>query len=332
MQNNEIEILDAVVIVQIDVRASNLSGSVNPVTDYKGADIPPEEVVSGGVRHFIDPKKKQWSNTARKAMERACDEVGIRLERGWAVPVAKARELKATLKEIELKFVTTLNVFIQDLPNAYAEWELANPKWVHLIQRDRPTPDAIRGKYRCKHRMWRMKPAADDENDELNEDMGLASSLSERILEELAKFATETYEKKFNGKLQVSGKVIPPIGAMADKLLSFAAIDPFVIPVVEMIGDILQTIGTSSDMLSVVETQSLRSLVLIMADPEKVRSFGASHFAGGQEEPEGSEIEATQVAADSDVNGVLLLNNSPATVVDSTEPVEETSEYVAVCI
>ena len=337
MNVDYVKSLDTVCLVQLDIRASDLSGKVSRDEDLKGAKLPPSSIMSSGVRHYCDPAKKQGFNTARKAAERACNDAGIKLLHGWAVPLEKAHELQKTLKDIELDYNTKVNVFLAQLPNLYREWEekVEHVEWRDLLRRDRPEPDSIRHRYRFKSFFYRMRPATDEADDPLNESMGLtAGSLAEALLDNLATQASDLLEKHFEGKNNVDGKLVGKVGVMTAKLMTFAKIDPIVMPVVNVIGEVLQAIGEGHKTLDTVQTQGLRATLSIMADPLKLRKEGLKWMQDNNESGDSEVFVAPAVkpTGESDTNDLPLFQSNPAQVDQSTQSGESASKFAAVLI
>lgn len=279
---NPATVLDAVVLVQLDVRASELSSKVERTRDLPSDQMPPAHLISAGVKHYADPKLKAPFNALKKRAERACAEVGFPLLKGWAVPKAAARKLDDVLKQLAISYVKEADNLEAALPQKFKEWEQSNPGWENLLTRDRPTPANIRSRYRFRHMMYRMRPAADADDDPLNDGMGIArGSLLEAILDDVADNATDILKKTFEGKAQVSGRIMTSIGVLAKKLHSFAMVDPLVVPVASMIGEVLGSIGSTCATLSVTHTSALRGLLELLTDPVKVRTHGSLQVQEG---------------------------------------------------
>lgn len=318
-QNNNITALDAVVLVQVDIRASDLSGKVERARDLPTENMPPAALVSAGVRHFCDPSLKTPFNTLRKAAERACAEVGFPLLKGWAIPKDRAAALDKTLRGLAAEFNTKADDLVRDLPRAYREWEEANPGWETLLQRDRPDPSSIRARYRFRHVLYRMRPAADDVDDPLNEGLGITrGSLLEAILEDVSGKSSDLLEKFFDSRSQVNGRVMTTIGMLAKKLHSFAMVDPLVIPVASMIGEVISSIGHTNSMLGVTETSALRGLLQVMSDPQKLRNHGLRRSQGDEFTVDEVQMDEAQAEATADINLEQVVAKPPIPVPSRT--------------
>lgn len=276
--NETIKVLDDIVIVQLDIRGSNLSGTVDRNTDLQPGALPPESLVSTGVRHFVDPKLKRPFNQLRKAAERECAAVGFNLLKGYGVPKAEAVKLDEVLKKMATEYVAKADELARDLPQHYREWEEQHPTWINVLTRDRPTPTEIRSRYSFRHRMYRVRGAGDDLDDALGISVG---GISEAILDDVADQATEILRDVFDGKAQVTRKVMPRIAALSTKLESFAFVDPLLHPTAQMIAEVLTKIGVSNLQLTVTDTSALRGLLEVLTNPAKVRQQGSNALSEG---------------------------------------------------
>lgn len=280
MQDNiGAQVLDQVVLVQLDIRSSELAMRVERESDLAGANMPPANLVSAGVKHYADPKLKAVFNKLRKRAERECGDVGIGLLKGYAVPKEKAPALNKALKEMKEEYMQEANRLAAALPDEFRKWEEANPGWERLW-RDRPTPAEIFARYHFRHVMYRMRPAG-EEGSELGDAFGITSgSLLEAILDDVAKSAAEILDKSYNGKQVASGKSVPAIAAIGEKLKGFSMIDPLCGPVASMIGEVIAQVGATNASMSVTHTSAMRGLLEMLTKPERVRAHGAGVLRG----------------------------------------------------
>lgn len=333
---NAIKALDAVILVQLDVRSSDLSGKVARDRDLPKEKMPPAHLVSAGVRHFCDPGLKQPFNTLKKAADRACSEVGVPLLKGWAIPKEKAAALDKTLRELQVKYIAEADSLEHNLSDAYQEWEDKNPDWTELLRRDRPSPSEVRRRYRFRHLMYRLRPAADDLDDPLNEGLGVArGSLMEAILDDVAGQAEDILERVFAGKTQVSGRTAATIGVLATKLKSFALVDPLVTPVATMIAEVVAQLGTTSAKLTVTETSALRGLLELMKSPAKLRDHGTRFYRGDVTVEEVMDVEgevSAQPVTERSTDQSTLFNQPAPVAQVPPKPVASSSSVDAVLI
>lgn len=308
----EATVLDAVVLVQLDIRASDLSVKVDPKKDLQGVALPPSVLMSTGVKHYVDPALKAPFAKLKKRAERLCGEVGFPLLKGWALPKDKAPEVLKELKAMASEYVNEANDLKAKLPAEFVKWEAAHPGWEHLFH-DRPTPDAIHARYRFRHPMYRMRPAGEDGDDVLNDALGVTGgSLLEAILEDVAASANEILAKTFEGRSEVTGRCLSAIAALGKKLTGFAFIDPLVLPVATMIGEVIGNIGNmGNSRLDVTHTSALRGLLQMLAEPEKLRKHGAMQ----------------QLAPQSDADVIVVVEAEA-----SAEATQETNPHAEVII
>ncbi|EQD36979.1 hypothetical protein B2A_11940, partial [mine drainage metagenome] len=189
---SNIQALDDLILVQVDVTASSLAGRAQRGIDYKAENMPPKDILSGGVRHFCDPAVNRIFNTLRKQAEVECARVGISLLKGHAVPRQAAKALDEKLRDIGAKYRTAADELATKINGYYAEWEAKHPEWISVLSRDRPDPASIRAKYEFRHVLYRMRPVTDDLDDPLNEGFGVThGSLLDAMLNDIAKTSQE---------------------------------------------------------------------------------------------------------------------------------------------
>lgn len=272
-QNSGVTMLDHVVLVQLDIRSSNLGGKVEREHDLKGLSLPPRAIISDGIRHFCDSRLNQPFNTIRKKAERVLSEAGIALYKGYAIPVEKAKEVDQALRTLASEYENEAILLERILPSKYKEWEEKQPEYVELLRRNRPSPTSIRSRYRFGHAMYRIKPASDDIDDPLNEGFTVAKgTLLDSLLEEISDKATAILEKHYTGRDRLTRPVVDQVAALGEKIRSFSIIDPFAIPLSTEIATLLSQIGGGP--YSFVDIFSVKSLLEKLSKPDEIRAFG----------------------------------------------------------
>ena len=133
----------------------------------------------------------------------------------------------------------------------------------------------------------------------------------------------------------MTGRLAATVGVLAQKLQSFALVDPLVTPVATLIGDVVSQLGTSSAKLTVTETTALRGLLELMKSPAKLRDYGTRFYKGEvtvDEVMDGAgEVSAQPVTEQSPDQSTLF--NQPAPVAQvPPKPVASSSSVAAVLI
>lgn len=297
----EIKVLADLILVQLDIRGSDLEAKLDRDTDLKGVKMPPKSVVSAGVKRFADPQLKRPFDRIAKQAERICREAGIPVLSGWAVPQEQANTIHAELKALREEYLREADVLASNWDQHCSDWETKTEhvEMIDMLRRRRPDAANIRGRYRFAHTMFRIQGAVDDVNDPLNEGViRQEGAIVDVLLEDLANNAGRLLKKSFEGKDQVTRRVIQPVAAMADKLRSFSMVDPLVYPIAESIAGVIASLPTTGN-LSKTETAAIRGLLDMLTSPQKVREHGYAVLTRSDAVEDADEDEATLEAAES---------------------------------
>lgn len=272
----EIKVLGDLILVQLDIRGSDLEAKLDRDTDLKGVKMPPKSVVSAGVKRFADPQLKRPFDRIAKQAERLCRESGIPLLSGWAIPLERATTIHQELKALRDDYLAEADTLQKDWDKHCSDWETKTDHvdMVDMLRRRRPDAANIRSRYRFSHTMFRVMGAVDDVNDPINEGViKQEGAIVDVLLEDLANNAKKLLAKSFEGKSQVKRRVIQPVAGLADKLRSFSMVDPLVYPIAELIAEVVASLP-STGTLSTTETAAIRGLLEMLTCPQKVREHG----------------------------------------------------------
>lgn len=288
-----VNVLGDLVLIQLDIRGSSFESKLDRETDLKGVKMPPKSAVSAGVKRYASPELRRPFDKLAKRAERTCREAGIPLLGGWAVPPERAAEVHADLDALKGEYAT-------EVQSLHAAWDQAVQDWEELpehqeilgmLRRGRPDADQIRNRYHFRHTMYRIRPASDEVSDPIN--AGIAAqggSITDALLDDVAKTAEGIIKKSF-GKSVVNRRAIRPVVALADKLRSFAMVDPLVYPVASIMAEVITGLPLDGA-LSTTETAALRGLLDMLADPAKVRQRGADALAAASTADAETEADA----------------------------------------
>lgn len=274
--------LDDVVIVQVDVNSSALSANLSREDDLAGAALPPKDLASAGVKHYVNPVLKRPFNAIRKEVERACGEVGVPMLRGWAVPRHAAKALAERLKEFRAKFNAEADSLESGFDAEAAAWEQEHPDWVDMLRRGRPSAQEVRQRYAFRHRMYVVAGAGGD----LDEEFGIThEGVLGALLDDVAKRAQEMLVS-FEGRAQVPRCHVAKIAALGEKFVSFSFIDPSIDKAAALVADVVAGVSLVEGSLSVSDTSAMRGLLSVLAKPASVRK----HCAASAGEPEALDL------------------------------------------
>lgn len=314
MNTNAVTNLDDLILVQFEACASSLCGRASRGVDYDTKNMPPSDVLSGGVRHFCSPAHNQVFNTLRKRADAECGRVGFQLLKGFGVPRSAVADLDMALRKIASEYTDAADSLCRNLDDYYREWEEKHPEWVAVLRRDRPEPSEVRARYRFSHVCYRLKPASDNPDDPINEGMAITQgSLLGAILGDVAKTAQQLLDERFEAKAYVTSSAVMAVMALGAKLKGLIIVEPAIESVAHLIGVVTESIGgQSSRRLGDREALTLRGLLTMLTNPERIIAQGAAFNADElaaitvdevqttpQAQPAGEESPAERLADES---------------------------------
>ena len=281
-QAQEMLRLTDVVIVQVDVNSSALSANLSREDDLAGTKLPPKELTSAGVKHYVNPVLKRPFNAIRKEVERACGEIGVPMLRGWAVPRGAAKELAKRLKDFRAKFNSEADSLEACFDAEAAAWEQQHPEWVEMLRRGRPSAQEVRQRYAFHHRMYLVSGAGGD----LDEEFGIThEGVMGALLDDVSKRSQEMLTA-FEGRAQVPRCHVAKIAALGEKFVSFEFLDPSLHKAATLIADVVSGVSMTEGTLSVSDTSALRGLLSVLAKPQSVRK----HCSATADAPEEQDL------------------------------------------
>ena len=151
-------ITDQVVFIYLDIRCWSGRKTLQP--DDLGlsrAQLPPDELVSLGDKRLLDPNALNVFTSLRSAARRACLEVGIRFLGGFLVPLTHSAELLAQLTQLEQRFNTARDAFLQHFDALVEEWITAHPRWEPLIRSALVPADHVAARLRFAAQVMQLK-------------------------------------------------------------------------------------------------------------------------------------------------------------------------------
>ena len=282
MNSNAVTNLDDLILVQFEACASSLCGRASRGVDYDTKNMPPSDVLSGGVRHFCSPAHNQVFNTLRKRADAECGRVGFQLLKGYGVPRSAVADLDVALRKIASEYTDAADSLCRNLDDYYREWEEKHPEWVSVLRRDRPAPSEVRARYRFSHVCYRLKPASDNPDEPINEGMAITQgSLLGAILGDVAKTAQQLLDERFEAKAYVTSSAATAVTALGAKLKGLILVEPAIESVARLIGEVTESIGNQSSRsrLGDREALTLRGLLTMLTTPERIIAQGAAFNA-----------------------------------------------------
>ncbi|MDD4456714.1 MAG: DUF3150 domain-containing protein [Syntrophotalea acetylenica] len=304
--HTDVTVLDHLMVLNLDVNIWTARKKLTPA-DFGGAELPPDELASLGSKKVCDPRELRVFGTLKARAVNMLDRVGVRFLGGWAIPETKADTVVDDLTVIRDEFLTAKEQFLSHYDQAVQNWISQHPGWEQLIGGSPVSADYVRNRLGFKWQIFKLQPPKDDAvHQGLQEEV---SDLGDTLYGEVAKAATDTWQRCFEGKDKVTHKALSPLRSIHDKLAGLSFVEPRVVPLV----DLLDTAFNRMPGRGYIEGSALvllQGVVSLLRDP-------ATLVAHGQKILEGKDA--------SDILTGLLTGRNPT---GSQKEVQEPAEIV----
>jgi len=232
MMNSDITVLDNLIALNLDVKIWTARKKLTPA-DFGGAELPPEELASLGNKKICDPKELRIFGTLKARAVNLLDRTGIRFLGGWGVPEDKADEVVTELTSIRAEFLNAKAQFLSRYDEAVKDWIIQHPGWENLIGSSSVSADYVRSRLDFRWQFFKLVPPNDSVVGH-----GLQNEVSElggTLFDEVAKAASDTWKRCFEGKDKVTHKALSPLRSIHCKLAGLTFVEPRVVPVVDLL-------------------------------------------------------------------------------------------------
>ncbi|KAA1053891.1 DUF3150 domain-containing protein [Azospirillum argentinense] len=240
-----------------------------------GGELPSEDVASLGSKKVMNPERLNVFHKLKKQMERLLESAGIRFLSGYAIPREKTEAITQALDKIIQEFLEEKKTFLAEYDKEVEEWVAKHPNFEDALRR------AIEPASVVGHRLWadystfRISPA--DKSGSLNREV---ARMGNQLLAEVAQEANELYEKSVASRTEksLSRRIAGPLKRMRDKLDGLSFLDGAVAPMVAGIDELIASFPEKGHIEDGVYHEVVAK-ILILSDPDKIRSYAASRPA-----------------------------------------------------
>ncbi len=235
-----IQTLDKILAINLNISLWTARTKLT-ADDLGGAVLPPEDLASLGSKKICDPDKLKIFSAIKARAFKLLDRNGVRFLSGWAIPDEKASMVIDGLNKLREEFYREKDSFLQNYDSAIAAWINAHPSWEKIIAGSIVGIDYIKTRMSFGWQLFKVSPAQDDtQNPMINSGLpDEVKNLGNTLFSEIAKDANEIWTKVLEGKTEVTHKALSPLRTMKEKLSGLSFIDPHVVPVVNMLGMVL---------------------------------------------------------------------------------------------
>ncbi|MDD3311527.1 DUF3150 domain-containing protein [Pseudodesulfovibrio sp.] len=276
MMNTDITVLDHLMALNLDVSIWTARKKLTPA-DFGGAQLPPEDLASLGSKKACNPQELRIFATLKARAVNLLDRTGVRFLGGWAIPEDRADDIVAELSVIRDDFLAAKDQFLNRYDEAVRDWISLHPGWERLISASTVSADYVRSHIGFKWQMFKLLPPAGDAvHQGLHEEV---QDLGGTLFGEVAKAATDTWHRCFEGKDKVTHKALSPLRSIHAKLAGLSFVEPRVMPVV----DLLETAFNRMPRRGHIEGSALlllQGVVSLLRDPATLVAHGQKILEG----------------------------------------------------
>jgi len=284
----DITVLDHMLALNLDVSIWTARKKLTP-SDFGGAELPPEELASLGSKKICDPKELRVFGTLKARAVNLLDRTGVRFLGGWGIPEDKADEIVAELTAIRDDFLNAKEQFLSRYDEAVRDWIVRHPGWEGLIGSSSVGADYVRSRLDFRWQFFKLVRPTDNAvghglQDEVKE-------LGGTLFDEIAKAASDTWKRCFEGKDKVTHKALSPLRSIHSKLAGLTFVEPRVVPVVDLLDTAFNRVSKRGYIHGSALVM-LQGVVSLLRDPTTLVAHGQKILDG----QDTSEILAGLVA------------------------------------
>lgn len=209
-------------------------------------NLPPESLATLGSIKIADPDDLAPFMRLKREAEKVLLINGLPLLGTIGIPEAKLERVYNKLAELKAKFDTARTQLHRDFEIRVQEWREKedNEDWAHLIN-EIPTPEYVAGRLAFGFHLCRVSAPSHLDGSPINEHYGRqVTGLKGELFADAAREARMLMERYLTGddgagvvrkREKISQKTLGPLRRVAEKLRSFAFLDPTVEPMAEVV-------------------------------------------------------------------------------------------------
>ena len=274
--HTDITVLDHLMALNLDVSIWTARKKLTP-SDFGGAQLPPEDLASLGSKKVCNPQELRIFGTLKARAVNLLDRTGVRFLGGWAIPEDKADDIVAELSVIRDDFLAAKDQFLNRYDEAVRDWISQHPGWEQLIGTSTVSADYVRSRIGFRWQMFKLLPPVDDVvhrglREEIND-------LGDTLFGEVAKAATDTWQRCFEGKDKVTHKALSPLRSIHAKLSGLSFVEPRVMPVVDLLDTAFSRMPKRGHIQG-SELVMLQGVVSLLRDPATLVAHGQKILEG----------------------------------------------------
>ncbi len=285
-----VKALQSVVVITPEIRIWSGKVTVRRNEDLTSASgLPPEALVSDGTKRVVDPKHLTKLDTQRRNVNRYLARVGIRSSMGYLIQPEDEAEVHAELAKSQALFDEAKADIVANYNRLCREWELQNPGFEALLQRNRPDALTVAGACDFDYATYQLSQAESEEGKRRFESVGKAATSA--LVDDVTKSAADLLKNSFKGRDSVTQRAVNVVRELIEKLKGFSMFDPRVGPAADALEKVLVGVPTKGP-LGATDTLIVGALLRSMSDPDELLRAGASQAAVADQDDDEEEAVA----------------------------------------
>ncbi|MBI9113194.1 DUF3150 domain-containing protein [Maridesulfovibrio ferrireducens] len=271
-----ITVLNHILALNLDVNIWSARKKLTPA-DFGGSQLPPEELASLGSKRICNPEELRIFGTLKSRAVNMLDRHGIRFLGGWGVPEKVADEIVKELEDIQKDFFAANEDFLNRYDEAVQDWIKQYPGWEKLIGSSTVSAEYVRSRMGFKWQFFKLSaPEKGSVKKGLKEEI---NKLGGTLFDEIAKTATDTWNKCYAGKVKVTHKALSPLRSIHSKLNGLSFVDPRVLPITDLLQTAFEKVPPRG-LIRGADLLMLQGVVSLLRDPTLLINHGQKLLDG----------------------------------------------------
>ncbi len=230
-----ITVLEHLLVINLDIHIWSARKKLIPL-DLGNAELPPEDLASLGSKRICNPEELRSFGTLKARAVSLLERNGVRFLSGWAIPETRLDEIATELTVIRNEFITAKEAFLQRYDQSVQDWIAQHPSWAGMIAGSTVSEEYVRSRMDFRWQAYRVEAPRAVVPGQLQDNLHTeVNNLGATLFDEVAKAATETWQRCYAGKTEITRKALSPLKSIYDKLMGLTFMEPRVAPVVEIL-------------------------------------------------------------------------------------------------
>lgn len=294
--------LEQVSVVWLDINIWSGQTKLKP-EDLKlgqGSELPPTQFANLGSKKLLDPKRLNCFTAIKTQAHALLAKDGIRFMNGYAIPIAKAKDLAERLDDINKSFQFEKSQFLMEFEDLIEEWCRSYPEYEKSIRSCSVNKSDLDKKINFSYQIFQIEPAS------VNADRLEQHSLSlyDSMIDEIIKVSNDFYYQSCHGKDWISARTRPTLVGLRDKIDGLSFLNGNFVNLVSLLNSCIYLYDKKiNGKIHSPHYHQIVNSVLILSDKDKIEAYGRGDLSiDPVNDPQGSlTVSEVENAPDEDV-------------------------------